>query len=155
MRKNKAVFGAELSGHFYFKDVFYVEAPVLMKLKLLKIIQETGETLAELIRPFEKYFHSGEINIETRYQIQDTEKLFEKLKSIYSDGKLDELDGITVEYWSPSTGLRTSATQSRWWFNLRPSHTEPVLCLVVEAGTQYIMEQKVKEITGAIRQFFV
>lgn len=66
MTENKALFGAELSGHFYFKDSFYVEAPILMKLKLLKIMNETGESISQLIEPFQKYFHSGEINIEVK-----------------------------------------------------------------------------------------
>ncbi|MBI4117355.1 MAG: hypothetical protein HY451_01595 [Parcubacteria group bacterium] len=64
MRENKALFGAELSGHFYFKVTFYAEAPVLMKLKLLKIMQETGKSISELIKPFQKYFHSGEVSIQ-------------------------------------------------------------------------------------------
>ena len=139
MRENKAVFGAELSGHFYFKDVFYVEAPILMKLKLFKIMNETGKPLAELIKPFEKYFHSEEISVA----IKNTElgkDIIQKIKGSYKDGKIDELDGITIEY-------------SDWWFNLRSSNTEPVMRLVVEAKTQYIMEQKVKEITDLIRQF--
>ncbi len=141
MRENKALFGAELSGHFYFKDVFYVEAPILMKLKLLKIMNETGKSLVELIKPFQKYFHSGEINIEASDQKQAA-SLIQRLKENYKDGKIDELDGITVEY-------------DDCWFNIRPSNTEPVLRLVVEAETQYIMEQKVEEITEAIRRFSV
>lgn len=148
MRKNKILFGAELSGHFYFKDVFYVEAPILMKLKILKIMDETGKTITELIQPFQKYFYSGEINLEPIPKDLGLGELFLKLKENYKDGEIDELDGITIEYWNPSTPLGTS-----WWFNLRPSNTEPVLRLVVEAETQYLMEQKVKEITSIVSQF--
>ena len=144
MRENGALFGAELSGHFYFKDVYYVEAPDLMKFKILKIMQETGKSISELIKPFEKYFHSGEINIEVqnaKIKNQNDNSKFkiikDKLKEIYKDGRIDELDGITIEY-------------SDWWFNVRPSNTEPVVRLVVEGKTQYIMEQKVKEITDLI-----
>ncbi|MEK7659044.1 MAG: hypothetical protein AAB338_00065 [Patescibacteria group bacterium] len=144
MRRNRAFFGAELSGHFYFKDVFYVEVPILMKLKLLKIMNETGESLAELIKPFEKYFHSGEINIEASDQKQAA-SLIQRLKENYKDGKIDELDGITIGY--PTTSFGTS-----WWFNLRPSNTEPVLRLVVEAETQYVLDQKIKEISDFIEQ---
>jgi len=151
MRKNKAVFGAELSGHFYFKDVFYVEAPIMMKLKLLKIMTETGKSLAELIQPFEKYFHSGEINVEIRSKEQAV-SIIQKIKENYKDARIDELDGITVEYWDSSTGLRTPVTQSHWWFNLRPSNTEPVLRSVIEAETQYIMEQKVSELVKIINE---
>lgn len=139
MRMNKALFGAELSGHFYFQDVFYVEAPLLMKLKILKIMQETGKSLTELIRPFQKYFHSGEINIGITNQ-ESGIMILNKVREIYADGKPDELDGITVEY-------------PDWWFNLRPSNTEPVLRLVVEAETQYIMDQKIKELTKLIESF--
>lgn len=68
--------------------------------------------------------------------------IIQKVKEIYKDGKIDELDGITVEY-------------KDWWFNLRPSNTEPILRLVVEAETQYIMDQKVKEISELISRFSV
>lgn len=145
MRNSKALFGAELSGHFYFKDVFYVEAPILMKLKLLKILEETGESLAELTEPFKKYFHSGEVNITIRDDKQATSTI-EKLKEVYRDGKINELDGITIEYWDPSTPLGAG-----WWFNLRPSNTEPVLRLVVEAQAQYTLDQKVEELTRIIQ----
>ena len=101
-------------------------------------MDETGKSLAELIKPFQKYFHSGEINLEIKNLKLEIEKLMRELKKQYRDGKLDELDGLTVE-------------SSGWWFNLRPSNTEPVLRLVVEAKTQYIMDQKVKEITDLIK----
>lgn len=142
MRKNKALFGAELSGHFYFKDVFYVEAPILMKLKLMKIMDEAGKSLGKLISPFQKYFHSGEVNIEVKNMSQGKD-IIQKIKETYKDGKINELDGITIDY--PSTSPGTS-----WWFNLRSSNTEPVLRLVVEAETQYIMEQKIKELIDLI-----
>ena len=139
MRENKALFGAELSGHFYFKDVFYVEAPELMKLKVLEILQKSGKSISELAQPFNKYFHSEEMSIEIKDQKQAT-GILQKLKENYKDGGLDELDGITIEY-------------SDWWFNVRPSNTEPVMRLVTEGKTQYIMEQKVEEISEIIRQF--
>lgn len=138
MRKNKALFGAELSGHFYFRDAYYAEASILMKLKLLKIMNETKKSLFELIKPFEKYFHSGEINIEIKNSEQ-TISIIQKIKENYKDGKIDELDGITVEY-------------KDWWFNLRSSNTESVLRLVVEAKAQYIMDQKVKEISELVKE---
>lgn len=157
MREHKAIFGAELSGHFYFKDVFYAEAPILMKLKILKIMRESGKSLAELIRPFEKYFHSGEININIPPATFNIKNLFQRLKENYKDGKVEELDGLTVEYWNPDPirgkdTLRALAASNgaSWWFNLRPSNTEPVLRLVVEAETRYIMEQKIKELVDLI-----
>jgi len=107
-------------------------------------MNETGESIGELIRPFEKYFHSGEMSLELgimNYELR-SRGIIEKLKENYRDGEIDELDGITVEY-------------PDWWFNLRPSNTEPVLRLVVEAKAQFIMEQKVKEITDLIRRFSV
>ncbi|MBI4117356.1 MAG: hypothetical protein HY451_01600 [Parcubacteria group bacterium] len=69
-----------------------------------------------------------------------SDNILKKIEESYSDGKIDKLDGITVEY-------------PEWWFNLRPSNTEPVLRLVVEAEAKYLMEQKVKEITEAVRRF--
>lgn len=140
MRKDKAIFGAELAGHFYFKDTFYVEAPILMKLKILKIMQDSGKSLGELIRPFQKYFHSREINIEIQNSKFKIKNLIQRLKEIYKDGRVDELDGVTIEY-------------PDWWFNLRPSNTEPVLRLVVETNTKYILEQKMREITDLVKEF--
>ena len=125
MREKKAVFGMELSGHYYFKEFHYCESPLYG----LKILNEQTKTLIELSRPFIKYFHSGVINIKLpRLKTYDL-RLVEK----YRNGAQNHLDSLTIEF-------------SNWWFNLRPSHTEPILTLVIEAKTPQLLEQKKKEL---------
>jgi phosphomannomutase len=139
MRKAKASIGAELSGHFFFKEMNYSEGPELVLLEVLKIMSETGQPLEKLVKKFEKYFYSGEVNLE----IGDGEKgkkITALLKQKYTGAKkIDELDGLTVEY-------------KDWWFNLRPSNTEPILRLVVEAKTKAMMEEKITEIQEEIKK---
>src|SRR3990167_829145 len=97
MSDSRADIGAELSGHFFFKEMSYVESSVLAMLKVLKIISEKGKPISDLIKPFQKYFHSGEINIEIqnsniKNQNDNSKlKIFEDLKRKYHDGKIDEL----------------------------------------------------------------
>jgi len=137
MKANNANIGGELSGHFFFKEMKYVESSVLVMLKILKIISDSGKSLSELVKPFQKYCHSGEINIP----IENRERgvgIIENLIEKYKDGKIDELDGVTVEYQD-------------WWFNIRLSNTEPVVRLVIEADTKDLMDQKVKELTEEIK----
>ena len=137
MRKHNAVLGGELSGHFFFKEMGYAESSMLAMLKVLKIISESNKSLDELIKPFQKYFHSGEVNMP----IDNNEQgkiIIQKLKEKYKDGKVDELDGVTVEYVD-------------WWFNLRLSNTEPIIRLVVEADTEVMMEEKRNELLKVIK----
>ncbi|MCX6731413.1 MAG: hypothetical protein NTX55_00250 [Candidatus Parcubacteria bacterium] len=131
MREKKAVFGMEISGHYYFKDFHYCESP----LYALKILNQQTKTLTELAKPFTKYFHSGIINIKLpRLKTYDS-RLIEK----YRNGSRHHLDGLTIEF-------------SNWWFNLRPSHTEPILTLVIEAKTPQLLEQKKKEILSQLKK---
>jgi len=130
MREKRAVFGMELSGHYYFKEFHYCESPLYG----LKKLNEQTKTLAELSKPFTKYFHSGIIN----FSAKNGEKIVEKLKEKYRNGAQNHLDGLTVEF-------------SNWWFNLRPSHTEPLIELVVEAKTPELLEQKKKEVSALIK----
>src|SRR3989344_101659 len=119
----------------FFKDMKYADSAILAMLKLLKILDNEKKPIGELIKPFQKYFYSGEINIEIS---QDHKKLFEKIRFKYADGEINELDGVTVEY-------------KNWWFNIRASNTEPLVRLVVEAESKGLMEEKVKEITSEIK----
>ncbi len=134
MRKEKAIFAGELSGHFYFRDNFYTDSGVIAALKVIQIISESGKKLSELIRPLKKYFASGEINSE----VKDKEGKIKELAERYKDGKVSFLDGIRVEY-------------DDWWFNVRPSNTEPLLRLNLEAKSKELMEKKRDEILAIIR----
>ncbi len=134
MRKNKCFFGGELALHYFWQDFSYSESALLTLIRLLRILKE--EDIEELKKPFEKYFSSGEINFKG---IEDKEGTISRVGKKYSDGELSRLDGLTVEY-------------PDWWFNLRPSNTEPLLRLLVEAESRDLLEQKVKELTGTINE---
>lgn len=134
MLKTGAVFGGESSGHFFVRFPFGTfEAPLVVVVKFLQELSESGMSLSEYIKPLQRYFHSGEIN----YQIQDKDQVFARLKDKYSDAQISDLDGLTFTY-------------SDWWFNVRGSNTEPLLRLNLEAKTKEIMQQKVQEVGGVI-----
>jgi len=137
MADKKADMGGELSGHFFFKEMSYAESSVLAMLKILKIVSEKAKPISELIKPFQKYWKSDEINIEIQGQDQAI-VILKKLKEKYVDGKADELAGLTVEY-------------PNFWFNVRSSNTEPLVRLVVEADTKELMEEKVRELVSQIK----
>lgn len=139
MKKNDADIGGELSGHFFFKEMLYADSAVLAMLKLLKVLSVEKRPLDELVKPFGKYFDSGEINLETKDRNQ-APSIIEKLKEKYKDGKVDELDGITVDFWD----------KEGWWFNLRPSNTESLVRLVIEAKTKNLLDKKISELVSLI-----
>ncbi len=147
MVKHHADYGGELSGHILFKDNNYCELPLTAMLMILKIMARTGKGINQLVEEFKTWFNSGEINIQMPQNVRMTlatqgsslQVLFETLKLKYANGKLKELDGITVGY-------------SDWWFNLRPSNTEPFLRLVVEAKTPELLRNKVKEVIDEINK---
>jgi len=134
MREDGAIFAGELSGHYYFEENSYAEAGTLPALLLLNLMAETGRTISELVSELRHYFHSGEINSE----VEDKDAVLTALKERYADGKQHELDGLKVEY-------------PDWWFNVRPSNTEPLLRLNLEADTEKLMEEKKSELLTMIR----
>jgi len=141
MEEFDADLGGELSGHFDFKEMGYAESAILATLKILTILASSGKTVSELIEPFKKYFNSGEINIPIltiNDQRLTTKAIEDKLKEVYRDERISELDGVSVEY-------------DDWWFNLRPSNTEPILRLVVEADSEELMERKKDELVKIIK----
>jgi phosphomannomutase len=101
---------------------------------VLQELSRSGGTLSELLAPFRRYADSGEINSE----VSDQEASLEALAARYSDGRQDTLDGLTVEY-------------DDWWFNARPSNTEPLLRLNVEARTREILDERTGELLAQIR----
>jgi len=134
MRDQGGTFTGELSGHYYFKENYLAEASTLAAIMLLNAMAESGRKISEMVAEVKRYFHSGEINSE----VKDKDEVIKKLKEKYSDGKISELDGVKIEY-------------PDWWFNVRPSNTEPVLRLNLEANTQEMMEKKRDEVLGIIR----
>jgi phosphomannomutase len=120
MAESGAIFGGEHSGHFYFSNFWCADSGMLAALYALTELMATKNTLSELLRPFNRYVASGEINSK----VKNVEKSIELIRKKYCDKYLvDELDGLTI-------------TADSWWFNLRPSNTEPLLRLNVEADTE-------------------
>ncbi len=134
MRDAKAVFAGELSGHYYFRENYYAESSSLAALYIANLVSQSDKPLSELIKPIRRYFSSGEINSE----VHDVETVFRRLREKYANGTQIELDGLSVEF-------------SDWWFNVRPSNTEPLVRLNLEAKTQAVMEQKREEVLNLIR----
>lgn len=134
MRDEGAVFAGELSGHYYFRENSSAESSVLAALYLLNLMAETGRPMSSLVGDLKRYFHSGEINSE----VHDKDAVLAALKQKYADGTMHELDGLKVSY-------------PDWWFNVRPSNTEPLLRLNMEARTRELMETKRDELLALIR----
>jgi len=131
--KNNGIMGGELSGHYCFKDNYYMDSGMISFLVLLQTLSKDQRKVSEIIDELSPYPKGA----ETNFKVADKEKMIEKIKQKYSDGKQDFLDGITVEY-------------KDWWFNLRPSNTEPLLRLTIEADTKEILSKKQKELTKFI-----
>lgn len=130
-----AYFAGESSGHFFLNmDEGCYEVPMIVALKILVELSITGLKFSEYIKPYEKYFHSGEINV----RVTDAEAKIKTIRSTYRDGKQNEMDGISVEF-------------PDYWFNVRSSNTEPLLRLNLEATTKEIMEAKRDEILAIIK----
>jgi len=129
LRDTHAVFGGELSGHFYFEQNFYADSAVIMMMHTLNVIDEKGKSMSELIKPLRRYHSSGEIN----FKVDNKEQRMEELARRYGEGKVDHLDGVTVDF-------------KDWWFNCRPSNTEPLLRLNIEAKTRDLLQEKLREI---------
>jgi len=133
MKEEGGAMGGELSSHYSFRDNGYADSGFIAFVILLQLLSGHEKPLSEVVKPFYKYFKSPELN----FTVADKDKVLEKIKQKYADAKQDFLDGITVEY-------------ADWWFNVRPSGTEPLLRLTVEADTQKLLEQKIKELTEII-----
>lgn len=133
MREENILFGGEFSGHYFWGQNLFFETPFVVVLLVLKELKGTGKKLSELIVPFQKYAYSGEIN----FAIEQKEKKIQELKQKYVEGTLLEIDGARIDF-------------EDWWFLARPSNTESLLRLVIEAKTPELLEQKRKEITEII-----
>ena len=134
MRDEGAVFAGELSGHYYFEENFKAELSTLAVIMIINLLNDTGKKMSELTKELRKYYHSGEINSE----VAGKDAVMLKLQEQFASGRLNELDGIRIDF-------------DDWWFNVRPSNTEPKLRLNLEAETKKLMEQKRDEILAIIR----
>ena len=117
MRETGAVFGGEVSGHYYFRDFYCADSGTLPALLILELLSKEGKSLSELLRPLrERYFISGEINSE----VEDQDAKMRELEESYASGEVSGLDGVSVDF-------------EDWHFNVRPSNTEPLLRLNLES----------------------
>jgi phosphomannomutase len=135
MREENAVFGGEVSGHFYFRENFFADNGMIPALVLLELLGRERRRLAELLAPLRKrYFISGEINS----RVDDVPAALDRLERRYSDARVEKLDGISVDY-------------DDWHFNVRPSNTEPLLRLNLEAYSRDAMAARRDEVLEVIR----
>lgn len=133
MAETGAVFGGEHSAHYYFKDNYRADSGLIAVMMMLEEMSRSGRPLSELRRPFERYSSSGEINT----QVEDPQRVIEAVSEKYGAFEQDRLDGLTVDCGT-------------WWFNLRPSNTEPLLRLNLEAPDRDACDERVTEVLAAI-----
>jgi phosphomannomutase len=139
MRETNAIFGGEVTGHYYFRDNFFADNGFIPALLLLELMSKKGRSLEQLVQPLkQKYFISGEINTKLAGLDAVPAKL-DEISARYRDGRQSMLDGISVEY-------------DDWHFNVRPSNTEPLIRLNLEATSQSLMERKRDEVIALIRE---
>lgn len=136
LREIDGICGGELAGHYYYKDFFYCDSGVLTALIVLNVLaslKKEGKTISQLISELNNYASSGEVN----FKIENKKEVMERLKDYYLEKEepieFYDFDGYRIEY-------------NDWWFNVRPSNTEPYLRLVVEAVDQKMLDEKLREI---------
>jgi phosphomannomutase len=136
MRKDGAVFGGEVSAHYYFRDFSQADSGTVPFLLMVELLSKRGEKLSELLRPYrERYFLTGELNTP----VKDVPVKLQELKERFGpEGTVSHLDGISVD--APD-----------WHMNVRPSNTEPLLRLNLEARSEELMERKRDEVLDVIR----
>jgi phosphomannomutase len=135
MAETDAIFGGEHSGHYYFRDNFRADSGLIAGAIALGELSASDRALSELLRPYDRYEASGEINT----RVEDPAGTIERVAAALADGRQDRLDGLTVEF-------------DDWWCNVRPSNTEPLLRLNVEARSREVLEARTAEVLSLIRE---
>ena len=133
LRQKNGVFGGELAGHYYFRDNYYADSALLAVVEVINLLRTKGTGMSELVAPVARYAKTPEIN----FVVDDKEAKISQLAELFADGQIDYLDGITVQY-------------DDWWFNVRPSNTEPYLRLVMEATSQQELARRREELFGIL-----
>jgi len=118
LRDNSGIFGGELAGHYYFRDNFFADCAILAVIEILNLLWHSGKRMSEVVAPLQRYAKS----LETNFEVEDKAGKMRELAAAYPGAEIDWVDGVTVQF-------------PDWWFNVRPSNTEPLLRLVVEART--------------------
>ncbi|HSV27029.1 MAG TPA: phosphomannomutase/phosphoglucomutase [Sedimentisphaerales bacterium] len=133
LRDSHAIFGGELSGHFYYSENYNTDSGLITMVHVLNILSAGGRPVSELVGPLKRYFASGEMNFE----VEEKEAAMKNLAKKFADGDVDDLDGVTIQY-------------KDWWFNCRPSNTEPLLRLNVEARTEELLRKRLAELESEL-----
>lgn len=142
MRQRGAMFGGELSGHFYFAENFTADSGMIAMMSVLSLLtapENRGKSLSQLLQKVRRYHSTGEVN----FHVEDKAGMIAALKQRYASGRQDELDGITVEFGE-------LGKEAWWWFNVRPSNTEPLLRMIVEASSARLRDQKKAELVALL-----
>jgi phosphomannomutase len=134
MAETGAVFGGEHSGHYYFREHYNADSGLVASMVVMDQMSKAGKPLSALLAPLRRYADSGEINSH----VTDPQAVIEQLAAIYPADRQDRTDGLTVEF-------------DDWWFNVRPSNTEPLLRLNVEARTEEELKERTEEVLAVIR----
>ena len=134
MAETGALFGGEHSGHYYFRDNYRADSGLIAAVLVMQELSRSRGAMSDLLAPLRRYAASGEINSK----VADQEASIDALAKRFKDGRQDRVDGLTVEYGD-------------WWFNVRPSNTEPLLRLNVEAGTEDLLKERTEYLLGLIR----
>jgi len=143
LRELDGLWGGELAGHYYFKDFYYSDSGILAMLLILDVIadfNEKGISVSELIETIRGYANSGEINYKIKQKKEAMEAVREYFSTSETPSKFLDFDGYRLEF-------------DDWWFNIRPSNTEPYLRLIVEARSDSILNERLSTIEEIISQF--
>ncbi|MEY2426330.1 MAG: phosphomannomutase [Actinomycetota bacterium] len=135
MAETNAVFGGEHSAHYYFRDNYFADSGLIAAIMVLELLSKADAPLSELRKPFERYVQSGEINT----RVTDPLASIEKVAAAFPYARQDRLDGLTI-------------TDDAWWFNVRPSNTEPLLRLNLEAATREECEARTQQVLAIVRE---
>lgn len=136
MREHRALFALELSGHYYYADLHSTDNGLRTLIEVTQLVSTGGQPLSERLKPLQRYALSGEINLRIRHR----EAALAALEQAYPDGRIDHLDGLSVDY-------------PQWWFNARPSRTEPVLRLSVGAADPELLRRRVEGLQARLAPF--
>ena len=135
MAETDAVFGGEHSGHYYFRDNYRADSGLIATMVVLEELSRVPEPLSELRKPLERYAASGEVNVE----VSDPPGTVERVSEAYADAEQERIDGLTVDLGD-------------WWFNLRPSNTEPLLRLNLESADEGSCKEHLSEVLALIKE---
>ncbi len=138
MRRNKALFGIEHTGHYFYKDNFYAESPFITSLLVLKLLSSSNKTISNLIAPYKKYYSTGEISFHAKNQSISLNKIKKELNRIYNK-KIDTFDGLFLDL-------------GNYWFRIRASQTEPLIRLAIEGKSKSIVDKVRRWLVSLIKK---